>query len=272
MPSRQFKVTYAQSIQICYRILSLTSSRKIPGVILSLVLAQIAGSITWTVGTVTAKLPVDMRAANGMTMAGTLLCTIGASLCSMCILISLIVIIYDNPLWSFRARRGLLIDLQMVSMRVHIPVILVTVADLVSYLLFPKSHASMVMAILIGKIWSNTLLHGLNSRQAQRANWRNSRSIPESETMQSVPGWWRRNPHVRDDDLGMELADMGRSGDGSAISSLMCEQDITSVQITEVEKAIGEVGDHQPTYVLFGEHPNLKRISERHERRSSAPI
>jgi hypothetical protein len=29
---------------------------------------------------------------------------------------------------------------------------------------------------------------------------------------------------VRDDDLGMELSDMGRSGDGSGISSLVFEQ------------------------------------------------
>jgi len=130
---------------------------------------------------------------------------------------------------------------------------------LASYLLFPKLHVSILTAITIGKIWSNTLLRGLNSREGQRANWRDSRSTPESDTIQSIVRWWQRNPPVRDD-LGMELADMGRSGNGSAISSLVFEQDTTSVQITE-EKANGEVGDHQPTYVLFGEQPTYKRAA-----------
>ncbi|KAF9519628.1 hypothetical protein BS47DRAFT_1074125 [Hydnum rufescens UP504] len=99
------------------------------------------------------------------------------------------------------------------------------------------------MAITIGKIRSNTLLHGLNSRQGQQTNWRDSRSTPESDTIQSMPPRWQRNPPVQDDDLGIEFADIGRSGYGSGILSLVFEQDIMLVQITE-EKVIGEVGDH----------------------------
>ncbi|KAF9515751.1 hypothetical protein BS47DRAFT_743965 [Hydnum rufescens UP504] len=117
-----------------FQILRLTGSWKIPLVIASLALTQIVGSIIWTVGITTAKSRVDLRVGSGMMMAGTLLCTIGATLCSACVLVSMIFFIRNNPVWRSRIQKELLVDFQLISTRIHVPLMLVTTTDLISYL------------------------------------------------------------------------------------------------------------------------------------------
>ncbi|KAF9512389.1 hypothetical protein BS47DRAFT_1067398 [Hydnum rufescens UP504] len=171
-----------------FQIRGLTGSWKIPGAVMSLVVAQIVGCIMWTVGTVAVKLPMDLGAGNGMTTAGTVLCTLGASGCSACVMMSMILIFRNDPLWRPPMGRDLVVEFQIISARVHVPLLLVSMTDLISYLFFPRSHVSMIMAIIIGKVWSNSLLHGLNSRRGLRTAFR----TPHTPTDVSNRGVWVR--------------------------------------------------------------------------------
>ncbi|KAF9519470.1 hypothetical protein BS47DRAFT_1149547 [Hydnum rufescens UP504] len=140
-----------------------------------------------------------------MTMAGTLLCTIGTSLCSACVLVSMVFFIYNNPLWRSRMQRELLVDSQLISIRLHVPLILVTTADLIGYFFFPRIYVSMTMAMIVGKVWSNALIHGLNSRRGLRATFH----APQTTDLKAMIRRRRGNSSVRDPKLSME-----RVGDG----------------------------------------------------------
>ncbi|KAF9519472.1 hypothetical protein BS47DRAFT_1379267 [Hydnum rufescens UP504] len=193
-----------------FQILHLTGSWKIPLVIVSLVVTQIAGSSIWTIGTMTAKSPVDLRVESSMVTAGTLLCTMGATLCSACVLVSMIFFIRNNPVWRSRVQKELLVDFQLISTRIHAPLMLVTTTDLIGYLFFPTFHVSIVMAIIVGKIWSNTLMHGLNSRRGLRAIFYAPQTSTDLETIEFAQRRQRRNSPVGDHEVSMEFADYGR--------------------------------------------------------------
>jgi hypothetical protein len=77
---------------------------------------------------------VDLKVGSGMTTAGTLLSTMGAALCSACVLVSMIFFIRNNPLWRSRMQKELLIDFQLIS---------------VSLL-----HKEQVLAIVTADTWS----------------------------------------------------------------------------------------------------------------------
>ncbi|KAF9514204.1 hypothetical protein BS47DRAFT_1485191 [Hydnum rufescens UP504] len=231
-------------------IQKLTDEWTIPVFVICLLFVQTGGAILWTIGTVKGTNTCGPRNRKQDDDGG------------------------DSPIpvRVLPARRGVLHHLQIVSMRVHVPLVVRSATDLVAYILFPKSHISTVIAIIIGKVWSNTLLHGLNSRQALR-------HAPPIATIldhgiEFAPQWRQTNSST-DDSFTMELTEMGilgpdRLGHESGVPSL--EQDISSVRVSEDAKNVGGgVPDCLANAVCFGEQPNHRRGGGRHGRRSSAP-
>ncbi|KAF9514209.1 hypothetical protein BS47DRAFT_889803 [Hydnum rufescens UP504] len=205
-----------------FQVQKLTDRWTIPVLIICLLVVQTGGAMLWTIGTAKAGTLVDLATGNDMTMAGTMLCTMGAFMCSLCIMISVIVTFRNSPVRVLPARRGVLRHLQIVSMRVHIPLVVITATDLVAYILFPKSHISTVIAIIVGKVWSNTLLHGLNSRQALRHAPVTATTL--NNGIEFVPQWGQTSSSMNDS-FTMELTEMGivgpeRSGDESGVPNL----------------------------------------------------
>ncbi|KAF9514219.1 hypothetical protein BS47DRAFT_1485201 [Hydnum rufescens UP504] len=187
-------------------------------------------------------------------------------------MVSVIITFRNSPVRVLPARRGVLRHLQIVSMRVHIPLVVISATDLVAYILFPESHISTVIAIIIGKVWSNTLLHGLNSRQALRHAPVTATTL--NNGIEFVPQWGQTSSSMNDS-FAIELTEMGilgpeRSGDESGVPSV--EQDISSARLSDDTKNLGGgVPDRLAIPVHFRELPNIQRGGERHQRRSSAP-
>ncbi|KAF9519477.1 hypothetical protein BS47DRAFT_1151013 [Hydnum rufescens UP504] len=149
----------------------------------------------------------------------------------------------------------------------------------------PRFHVSIVMAIIVGKIWSNTLMHGLNSRRGLRAIFYAPQTSTDLETIEFAQRRQRRNSPVRDHEVSMEFADMGGSGGGSVISTVGLEQDLSSMRVSPDGEDDGEVEDgresfawqdmrmrnvmltfcHPPDaiYVRLGEQPNTARGGDR---------
>ncbi|KAF9514232.1 hypothetical protein BS47DRAFT_1361884 [Hydnum rufescens UP504] len=238
-----------------FQVQRLTDRWTIPVLVICLLVVQTGGAMLWAIGTsqsgntltISYRYSVDLATGNADDDDG------------------------DSPVYNGRfyipvrvlpARRGVLHHLQIVSMRVHIPLVVISATDLVAYILFidpissqPESHISTVIAIIIGKVWSNTLLHGLNSRQALR-----HAPVTATTTSSSM-----------NDSFTIELTEMGilgpdRSGDESGVPSV--EQDISSARLSDDMK---NLGGGVPDRLHFRELPNIQRGGERHQRRSSAP-
>ncbi|KAF9514223.1 hypothetical protein BS47DRAFT_889979 [Hydnum rufescens UP504] len=134
-----------------FQVQRLTDRWMIPVLVICLLVVQTGGAMLWAIGTIKAGTLVDLARGNAMTMTGTVLCTTGAFICSLCIMVSVIITFRNSPVRVLPARRGVLRHLQIVSMRVHIPLVVMSATDLVAYILFPESHISTVIAIIIGK-------------------------------------------------------------------------------------------------------------------------
>ncbi|KAF9519807.1 hypothetical protein BS47DRAFT_1336505 [Hydnum rufescens UP504] len=179
--------------------------------VICLLFVQTGGAIVWTIGTVEARTPVDLVIGNATTMAGTVICTMGAMLCSLCIVISVIITVRNSPVRVVPPRRSLLRHLQIVSVSTPPKGLQLVMPDAFG---LPKSHVSMVIAIIVGKVWSNTLIHSLNSREALR-------HAPSMATLDRAIEFAlqgrQRNSSMRDDftleldgDRNLDISPIGR--------------------------------------------------------------